>query len=187
MNSTKNDKPLYVLPLPGLLPCPTRSGNPHFTPQNAVRATPKRDQFPLAGSDTTMRPVRPLSAPENPSPAMDLSPSTRPYAPYFDAPQIQNLPQCDQTFVAVSDTIMRPMRPLPATKNFATATILAASATNTPPRPSFPQLRNFPQCGHPPQAGSDTIMRPLRPRPPHPSRPILFPQPLLGSETWSRK
>ena len=166
-------------------------------------------QTSVAGSDTMVRPMRPPSAPENPSPATDLSPSTRPYAPFFATPQIRNLPQCGHTFVAGSDTTVRPMRPVSATKNFDTAMILAASATNALFGAPFPQIRNLPQCDRTFLAGSDTTVRPVRPRPPRlhawpSSRPCAISalstspraynlpnpsssQPVLRSKPWSRK
>ena len=148
-------------------PAPVPAAGTRVSPPKSPSTPPECGQTFVAASDTTVRPVRPPSALGNPSPATDLSSSTRPYAPFFSTPQIRNLPECGQTFVAVSDTTVRPMRPLSDTKNFTTATIVAASATNTLARPLFSQLQNPSECDQTFVAGSDTTMRPVRPWPPH--------------------
>ena len=163
---------LYAVPLPTLLPC--LSERTRVSLPKSPSTSSECGQTFVAGSDTNVRPVRPLSVLKNLSSATTLPPSAHPYAPIFAVPQIRNVPQCGQTFVAVSDTAMRPMRPIPDTNNCVSATILAALATNMPPCPLFGQLRNLSKCDHPPQAGSDTTMRPVRPRPPtnRPQRPL---------------
>ena len=158
---------LHAVPLPTLLPClpPCPRRRTCVSLPKSPSISSECGQTFVAGSDTNVRPVRPLSVLKDLSSATTLPPSAHPYAPIFAIPQLRNVPQCGQTFVAVSDTAVRPMRPIPDTKNCVSATILAALATNMPPCPLFAQLRNLSKCDHPPQAVPDTTMRPVRPRP----------------------
>ena len=125
-----------------------------------------RDKTFLADSDTTMRPMRPPSALENPSPATTLPPSTHPFALLSRHSPDTKLPPMRPHFPSWFRYNHETMRQISATKNFATATVLVSSATNTPPRPLFSQLRNAPGCNPSFQADSDTTTRQMRPPPP---------------------
>ena len=118
------------------------------SPPKLPSAPTKCDQTLVAGSDTNVRPVRPPSTPENPSPATTLPGPLALTLAFFITSQIRNLPQCDHPFVAVSDTSVRPMRPVSATKNCVTAaTILVSSATKAPPRtPVSPATKSPPNA-----------------------------------------
>ena len=85
------------------------------------------------------------------------------YAPLYAPPQVHNALKCGHSPQAASDTIMRPMRPLSSGNHVIPVTPLSQPAAPMRPLPVPPQIREMPQCGHPTQAASDTIMRPMRP------------------------
>ena len=167
-------RPVYEhgYPAAGPVPVPA-AGTPVPHPESAIPTLRMRPNF-----RSWLRYNRETSAttfsPRKTVPSYDRRPaSSQPSCPPSrHSTDTKSVPGCDQTFVAVSDTTVRPMRPLSATKNFSTATILVSSATNSAPsQPCLPQLRNVHECDHPSVAGSDTTVRPVRPRPPRQSPP----------------
>ena len=104
------------------------------------------------------------------SPQLRRSLPRRPGSSFFPAPPDTKYSRMRPHFPSYSD---RAMRPISDTKNYISATILAALATTCPLCGLSHQIRNAPQCGHTKQADSDTTMRPVRP--PLPS--VLDPRP----------
>ena len=111
-------------------------------------------------------------SPRKPVPSYELAPVRLPFCPRFrhspDTKWARMRPHFPICFRYERET----MRPISATKNFVTATILVSPATKTPLVPCFPSYGNLPQCDRLFVAGSDTTMRPVRPRPSHPSHSI---------------
>ena len=134
---------LYVVPLPGPLPC--RHGGTRVPPPQSPCTPLERDKFFVAGSDTNMRQMRQISALQNPSPATAVPPCGHPFIAIFRRSTDTNLPHVRPGFPSWPRYNYETMRQISATKNFATATIFVSSATNTPPRPLFSQLRKAPQ------------------------------------------
>ena len=171
--------PSPVVPVPGLPPC--RPSQTHGLRSLTIRPSAKltlsqstpnqpstpleRDQTLVADSDTTMRPMRPLSALENPSPATTLPPSSHPFPFLFHHSPDTKLPRIRPTFPswfrynhAANETN------LSYEKLHLSYDCGLISYELAPSTPVFTATKS-PPMGPDFVAVSDTTMRPPRPRP----------------------
>ena len=88
-------------------------------------------------------------SPRKPVPSYGFGPVRLPFCPRFrhspDTKWARMRPHFPSCFRYERET----MRPISATKNFVTGTILVSPATNTPPRAPSPQLRTAPRMRPP--------------------------------------
>ena len=126
---------LYVVPLPSLLPC--RRGGTRVPPPQLPCTPFERDKISLADSDTTMRPMRPPSALENPSPATTLPPSSHPFPLLFRHSPDTNLPRMRQGFPSWFRYNNETMRQISATKTSPQLRSLSRQLRTRPLAPCF--------------------------------------------------
>ena len=147
-------------------------GTPRFTSQIAIPTLRMRPDFrswlryKRATSATTFSRQKPVPsydpAPVHPSfrPLFHRSPATKspPMRPHFR--------RCSRYNRATNATSFS------YEKLHHSYELGRISYENAPSRPMLAQIGNIHECDHPSIAGSDTTVRPVRPRPPHPSPAI---------------
>ena len=128
-------QPGPTIPVPALLPC-RRTRDPHPIPNS--RSTPlERDKLFVAGLNTNMRQMRPISALQNPSPATALPPSGHPFATIFRRSPDTNLPRMRPRFPSWPRYNNETMRQIPATENSPQLRFWSHQLRTVPSRPVF--------------------------------------------------
>ncbi len=126
---------LYVVPLPGLLPC--QRGGTRVPPPQSPCTPLGRDKFFVADSDTTMRQMRQISALQNPFPATAVPPCGHPFIAIFRRSTDTNLPRVRQRFPSWPRYNYETMRQISATKNSPQLRCLSHQLRTLPSPPCF--------------------------------------------------
>ena len=131
---------LYVVPLPGLLPC--QRGGTRVPPPQSPCTPLGRDKFFVADSDTTMRQMRQISALQNPSPATAVPPCAHPFIAIFRRSTDTNLPRVRQRFPSWPRYNYETMRQISATKIHHSYDVCLISYERSPHPPVFAAMKS---------------------------------------------